>query len=106
MLSSGCRQLWGKSMVPNLYVKGFAIAKMDSRKEWSDPGDDYIVKRLFVGAQRNKIGDWELVAHIEVETITALEMPVEVYRMPFLSDFHVRVAMLKEMKNNPKFFVY
>jgi len=102
-------------MVPNLYVKGFVLEKMNSSEDFgedSDEKDDCVLKRLVVQAKQNEIGDWELVGYIELETVWmidgldlgGIEMPVEVYRMPFPWDFHVRVTMLKEMKKKPKFF--
>lgn len=91
-------------MVPALYVRGFAIAQMDSRTEWEDSEDDYILKQLLVQAEQNDIEDWELVACVQVETVSGLEAPVEVYRMPFPSDSRVRIALLREMRDHPKFF--
>jgi len=89
---------------------------MNSVEEWDDDPKDSIIKRLFVKAIKNEIGEWELVACIEIEVISvnddgidkgfiALGHGAEVYRVPFPFNPKFRKELIRSFIKFPKFFV-
>jgi hypothetical protein len=94
-------------MEPNeKYIDGFVVASMDSRTEWGDTEDDFVKKRVLVSADKNDIGDWELVARIEIEVkgVILLNHEREIYRIPFPPNRFFLREMLLLIRKYPKFF--
>lgn len=101
------------SRPPKRYLNGFVIAQMDSQEDFGDSPKDKLIKRLSVQAVENDIGEYELVACIEVEIISidandkdhgVFETPVEVYRMPFFYDPTVRKIIVRTIRVHEKYF--
>jgi len=103
-----------KPLVGKKYLRGFCIAVMKSVEGFLDSKEDCVRKRLFVKAEENDVGDFELVAYIEVEVIGITKegtdegfihgYEVEVYRIPFPSDRTVRRTIIRMIREHPKFF--
>lgn len=100
------------------YLAGLVIAEWDTHKDGIFPADDHVIKRLFVkavddGCTGLGADKKELVAFVEVEVVSIedgvdegfIEIPAEVYRVPFPYDVHVRKHMLRQMREQPKIFV-
>lgn len=95
------------------YQEGLVIATMDSSEEWGDPPHDKVIKTFFVKAVPNETGAYDLVALVEVEVIGDpdgpddddgfLEIPREVYRLPFPENVAIRKGILRALKAHPQF---
>jgi hypothetical protein len=103
-----------KTKIGSRYLAGFVLAEMDSREDFGDSENDYLIKRLFVQVEVDEqdiTESPELVAFIEVETsengVNEIVMGVvDIYRMPFPHDLNVRKHILRMMKSHPKFFAF
>lgn len=87
------------------YVKGVVVRSMDSRREWQDSDADFLKKKIFVRAEKNEIGDWELVATLEIETVNEVQNGGEIYRLPFPEERGVLRKVLLLIRQYPKFFI-
>lgn len=98
---------------PKRYLDGLVLDEMDSSEEWNDPPHDKVIKTFFVKAVLNETGAYDLVALIEVEVIGVpdgqddddgfIEIPREVYRLPFPENVAIRKGILRELKAHPQF---
>lgn len=118
----------GTRKIGSRYLDGLAIAEWNSRGILDSTPNDYIIKRLVITAQGAgrvdpEHDDIELVASIEVDIVSLedglngdasmdemdegfIEMPVEVYRLPFPFNFKLRKQILRLIRDQPKMWVY
>lgn len=100
--------------VGSRYEEGFIVGQMDTRKEWGDTDSDYLIKRLIISASPAcESGEKrDLVLHCEVEVCGIgdkedefyIEIPIEVFRIPFPSDFQVRKQVIRQWASDSRSF--
>lgn len=100
------------------YREGLVIAEWNTHSDEIFPEDDHVIKRLFVkagpGDATKEGAEVDLVGYMEVEVVSIedgedkgfFEPPIEVYRTPFPYDVRVRKHVLRQMAEQPKFYVY
>ena len=102
-----------QTKIGSRYQCGLMLLEYNTHTEGTDGADDHVVKTLFVKAVQDQIGNWELVAMVEVEVISIedgndegeLYPGIEVYRMPFPFELRTRLALLRLIRSAPKFFL-
>lgn len=94
------------------YQDGVVLGQMDSQETWGDAGTDKVIKRVIALARPCSHG-FELVIMCEVEVIDGvsedssdtgdIELPVEIWSIPFPFDRTLRKALLRLVRDQIDF---
>lgn len=99
-----------------LREEGLLLDFMDSRVDFGDPEDDYIIKKVFAVVENAEVltekgSKFFLVirGHVEIshehnEEARAITDVKDLYRIPFPYDTYVRKYMLRLFKENPEYY--
>ncbi len=93
---------------PQRYQKGLTLMTTNSVIDLGDSPYEHVIKRLQVFAIEERNHGWDLVFEVEAEVVSVdgrgsdtgyLDIPKEIYRIPFLYESNLRKAILRSVMN-------
>lgn len=93
---------------PQRYQNGLTLMTTNSAIDLGDSPLDHVIKRLQVFAIEERNHGWDLVFEVEAEIVSLeegmndigyLDIPKEIYRIPFPFESNLRKAVLRLVMN-------